>query len=111
MSQMSDIMGAAFSSMFDMFSSTCEYYRAGASLGTFKTSVKGLRGDELWGAAAQGDRLAVFRYTEIFPVTGEPQRFDRVVLNGQSYTVIDWRQAPAAGAPVWYRLILRGGTQ
>lgn len=64
----------------------------------------------LFGAAQQGDRVAVVdaqAFAAAFPTQPTPRRFDRVQVAGLSFSVEEWRPAPDDGAPVVFRLLLR----
>jgi hypothetical protein len=111
MSEMSALFGASTANLFDRFASGVGYSRGSTVFAGVKASSRGLKGDELFGAAAMGDRLAVVRAADFTAIVGgNPQRFDRLSLPDGVYTVIDWRPAPADD-PVFFRLVIRGGTQ
>lgn len=76
--------------------------------------VIGNRADGLFGAAVQGDVFAQVDAAEFRVLFGDgstPQKFDRLRTMGQSYTVQEMRGAPNNDAPVFFKLLLRGGSQ
>lgn len=102
-------MGAALG----MFSSPADYERRPANgqpmAGSVRAFVRGLRGEELMAAAQQFDHFAVCTRADL-AASGlyPPQRFDRITVNGRTYTVQDWRPAPTSGDPVFVKLLVRG---
>lgn len=91
--------------LFTMFATTVTY--EGMDI---KMAVRSMKSDELWGSALQGDRLGVVRASEFHNIAVQPKKYAKVVAD-QSYTVQDWRPSPGTSqAPVWYKLVLRGGS-
>lgn len=76
--------------------------------------VRGLRKEDLFGAAEQFDVVAVvdaLEFATLFPVQLHPVRFDRLRTAAKSYSVEEWRGSPADDGPVFYKILLRGGSQ
>jgi hypothetical protein len=77
-------------------------------------SITGLRTDQVFGAAAQGDvfaELDVAAFEAAFGAGSTPAKFDRLRVQAKSYAVEEWRGAPNDAAPVVFKLLLRGGSQ
>lgn len=49
-------------------------------------------------------------WAAVFPAD-RPRKFDKVTAGGVPYTVQNSHAAPPDGDPVWFRLLLRGGSQ
>lgn len=82
----------------------------GTSLAMF---VRGLRSDDLFAGALQQDKVAVIDtliFAAAFGAT-TPKKYDRIVIAGSSYSVQEWRGSPDDGVPVFWKLLIRGGTQ
>ena len=77
--------------------------------------IRGVRSDDLFAAAMQQDVAGVVGAAEFvaaLPGRARPARYDRLRLaSGLSYTVEEWRGSPNDDAPVFYKLLLRGGSQ
>ena len=76
--------------------------------------VRGIRADDLFGSAVQGDvaaQIDVLKFAAAFGAGVTPAKFDRLRCMGKSYTVEEWRGAPNDDAPIFYKLLLRGGSQ
>jgi hypothetical protein len=80
--------------------------------------IRGATAEELFGAAFQFDTIGVVDASAFFaayPARPRPMKFDRVRTSGvlaMSYTVEEWRPAPADGGdPVALKLFMRGGSQ
>ena len=111
MSQMGEMIRPPVTQVFDLFADTVSYQQGGGSY-SLRMSVRGLKADDLFGSAAQGDRLGVVRAAEFDATVGAaPERYGKVTIGGIVYTVQEWRPAPGTGLPIFYRLLLRGGSQ
>lgn len=111
MSQAADLIRQPVTAVFDLFSDSVTY-RQGATVVVLRMSIRSMKADELFGSAAQGDRLGVVRAQEFDAKVGAaPERYGRVEVGTTQYTVQDWKPAPATGLPIFYRMVLRGGTQ
>jgi hypothetical protein len=107
-----DLFRRPAAAVFELFAAAVAYERLSTSRPGLKAAVRDFRGDDLFGAAAVGDRLVVVRYGDFEALgLGAPQRFDRVVMADGIFIVTDWRAAPPVGTPVFYRLAVRGGTK
>jgi hypothetical protein len=75
--------------------------------------IRGVRADDLFASAMQGDLAAVVNGAEFAAKIGpSPRRFDRLrTTAGLTYSVEEWRGAPTESDPVFYKLLLRGGQQ
>jgi hypothetical protein len=83
---------------------------------TVTAFVRGVRADDLFGAAMQLDVVAILdasEFVKAFPTRARPARMDRVRSPaGQSYTVQECRASPeGTDAPVLFKLLVRGGGQ
>jgi len=76
--------------------------------------LRGLREDDLFAGAMQQDQVAVLDanvWLGAFPSRQTPARLDRVTSPKGTYAVEQWRGAPNDGEPVFFKLLLRGGSQ
>lgn len=76
--------------------------------------VRGVREQDLFAGALQQDQAAVIdasAFRAAFASRQSPQRFDRVRVGPISYAVEAWRGSPNDDAPVFFKLLLRGGGQ
>lgn len=89
-----------------------EYLAEGVAF-TVPAYMRGVRPEELVGAALQGDVWAFIAAKDFLLVTNRerPQRFDRIRTLGQSFTVEGHRAAPSFDQPVLWKIMLRGGSQ
>lgn len=105
----------ALRAAFAMFARPAGYARGPAGVVTpIKAFVRGVRADDLFGAAAQGDKMAqvdCVDFRTLFGADALPMRYDRVRTMGQSYTVEETRGSPNDDAPVFFKMLLRGGSQ
>jgi len=82
-----------------------------ADIGMF---LRGVREDDLFAGAMQQDQVAILDadlWASYFPSRRSPMRLDRVITPKGTYAVEQWRGAPNDGEPVFYKLLLRGGSQ
>lgn len=96
------------------FGRQLEYQVNGGAAATVWAYVRGVREDDLFAAAIQQDVAAVVDAAEfktLFGSVAVPRRFDRLRLPDRSFTVEEWRGAPNDATPVFYKLLLRGGSQ
>jgi hypothetical protein len=90
------------------------YARLDGSEAQLTAFVRGVRSEDLFAGAAQQDVAGVVdaaQFAASFPARTQPQRLDRVRVGGASYSVEEWRGAPNDDAPVFFKLLLRGGSQ
>jgi hypothetical protein len=76
--------------------------------------VRGVRADDLFANAQQQDIAAVINaaaFRAAFAPRATPQRYDRLRISGRSWSVEEWRGSPNDDEPVFYKLLLRGGSQ
>lgn len=94
-------------------------FRLGASSQLYEgvaiaTAVVGYNSEEhVFVDAIEGDMVAtvdVVDFFAAFPVRPAPRRLDKMTVGGRTYTVQGWHAAPPDGSPVWFRMLLRGGT-
>jgi hypothetical protein len=81
---------------------------------TLAAWVRGVRDEDLFAAAIQGDKAAVIDAQAFKDATGQPHplRYDRLrITGGSSFSVEAWRGSPDDDAPVFFKLLLRGGSQ
>jgi hypothetical protein len=74
---------------------------------------RGQRAIDLFASAMQSDIAAVLDATSFavaFAPRQTPARFDRLTIGSQTWTVEEWRGAPTI-APIFFKLLLRGGSQ
>jgi hypothetical protein len=80
---------------------------------TLAAFIRGVRSEDLFASAQQQDVAAIIDAAE-FVANGvrlTPARYDRLRTVSSSYTIEEWRGAPNDDAPVFFKLLLRGGTQ
>jgi hypothetical protein len=98
-----------------LFGRDCDY-TPHAGIGVvvvLRAYVRGVRADDLFAAAEQGDLTAVLNAKEFeLKLPGRtPRRYDRLQTLDQSYTVEEWRASPHFDNPVVYKVRIRGGHQ
>jgi hypothetical protein len=104
----------AWRALFKMTATPATYQpHAGAALGVL-AFIRGVRADDLFAGAMQQDMMAMLDATEFaqrFPARPIPARYDRLRTATMSYAVEEWRGSTAGDAPVFFKLLLRGGQQ
>jgi hypothetical protein len=99
---------------FRLFARPATYVpNSGASASLF-AFIRGVRSDDLFASAMQQDVAAVVDAAEfavLFPMRPIPARYDRLRTTTTSYAVEEWRGSPNDDSPVFFKLLLRGGTQ
>jgi hypothetical protein len=96
------------------FTGPVTYVASGGASATLQAFIRGLRSDDLFAAAMQQDsycEIDAAQFTAAFPARPVPARYDRVRTATVSYAVEAWRGAPNDDAPVFFKLLLRGGSQ
>jgi hypothetical protein len=86
----------------------------GSTIAPLRIWLRGVRDQDLFAGAQQQDQAAVLdaaAFRAAFIGRTGPQRFDRVRVGPVSYAVEEWRGAPNDDAPVFFKLLLRGGSQ
>lgn len=79
---------------------------------TLRCFIYGVKVQALFGAALQGDQVAVINADEFVAKVGPiPRKFDRLRTTTRSYAVEEHRGAPNYDDPVVFKLLLRGGLQ
>lgn len=78
--------------------------------------LRGLRADDLFGSALQSDVVAIVNaetFAALLPARPRPLRYDRLQPGpaGVRFAVEEWRGSPHDAAPVFFKLLLRGGDQ
>lgn len=76
--------------------------------------IRGVRSDDLFASAMQQDIAAILDsadFAAAFPARPVPARYDRLRTATFSYAVEEWRGSPNDDAPVFFKLLLRGGQQ
>jgi hypothetical protein len=76
--------------------------------------TRGLRSDDLFAAAMQQDVAGVIdagAFAVAFAPRATPARLDRMKIGTRTWTVEEWRGSPNDTAPVFFKLLLRGGSQ
>lgn len=90
------------------------YTQTGAPAVQLNAFVRGVRSDDLFAGAMQQDVAAVMDaadFAAAFPGHPTPGRYDRLRIGASSYSVEEWRGSPNDGAPVLYKILLRGNQQ
>ena len=90
----------------------------GAPTFTINAFIRGLRADDLFGSALQTDIVGIISADDFalaMPARPRPLRYDRIHHQpgpgGLRFSVEEWRGAPHDAAPVFFKLLLRGGDQ
>lgn len=63
--------------------------------------------------AVEGDRVArvlAEDFVALFPAKPTPRRLDKIEIGAETWTVQAWHGAPPDGEPVFYVMLLRGGS-
>ena len=96
-----------------LFGRQVSYTAQAGPSGSIVAYVRGVRTDDLFASAIQADLAGVVDAGEFATKIGpSPRRFDRLRTDaGQTYSVEEWRGAPVDAAPVFFKLLLRGGQQ
>jgi hypothetical protein len=109
-----DVVRDPLRAAFKLFARSCTY-RAGMLADVpLMAFIRGVRADDLFGSAMQQDVAAVLDaadFAAAFPARPKPMRFDRLISGSRSYSVEEWRGSPNDDAPVFFKLLLRGGDQ
>lgn len=103
-----DLTRDTFRAAHTGFTAPCTY--AGVTILAF---ARGLGADDTWAAVLQQDIVGVIdvaEFLEKLPDRPEPQRLDKMVVGGRTFTVMEWKGAPVID-PVFYKVLLRGGSQ
>jgi hypothetical protein len=115
MTNLVDTGATAWRASLKLFGRPVDYTaQLGGASGTPTAYVRGLRNDDLFGNAEQFDVVAIMdavEFVALFPTPGHPVRFDRLRTFDKSYSVEEWRPAPAYDQPVIFKVLLRGGSQ
>lgn len=93
---------------------TATYEQHGGASAPLLAFIRGVRSDDLFAAVMQQDVAGVVDaadFAAAFPARVRPQRYDRLKTPTFTYAVEEWRGSPNDDAPVFYKLLLRGGAQ
>jgi hypothetical protein len=99
---------------FRMFARSSTYTPTGGTGQAIMAFVRGVRAEDLFGSAMQHDVAAVVDVEEFraaFGADAVPAKYDRLRAMSKNYAVEEWRGAPNDDAPVFFRILLRGGSQ
>jgi hypothetical protein len=115
MSQLVETGRPAWRWLFRRTANTVSYVpQGGASAVSLLAFIRGVRADDLFAAVMQQDVAGVIDaidFATAFPVRPRPTRYDRLRTATTSYSVEEWRGSPNDDFPVFYKLLLRGGSQ
>jgi len=108
-----DMIAPAERAVLKMFGRPAMYAAGPAAPVQLVAYIRGLRSEDLFAGAQQQDVVAVVDASQFVIVTGAdmPRRYDRLRVGAISYSVEQWRGSPNDAAPVFYKLLLRGGAQ
>jgi hypothetical protein len=96
------------------FARDVQYQVQGAVAPTvLRAFLRGVKEQDTFASAMQQDTVAVVDAQQFVVFTGNqtPRRFDRVRTASRSYSIEEWRGAPNDDQPVFFKLLLRGGSQ
>lgn len=99
---------------FSLFARPATYVPSGGGSASLLAFIRGVRSEDLFASAMQQDNAAVIdaaQFKLLFPARPIPARYDRLRTATMSYAVEEWRGSPNDDAPVFFKLLLRGGTQ
>jgi hypothetical protein len=99
---------------FTLFARPATYAPSNGASAALLAFIRGVRSDDLFASAVQQDVAAVVNAAEfaaLFPARPIPARYDRLRTATMSYAVEEWRGSPNDDAPVFFKLLLRGGSQ
>jgi hypothetical protein len=100
--------------VFSLTANMANYSQQGAAPIALRAFIRGVRSDDLFAAALQQDLAGVvdaIDFAAAFPGHPRPARYDRLRTQSASYAVEEWRGSPNDDAPVFFKLLLRGGSQ
>lgn len=103
-----DAAAAKFRAAFAGFTSPCTYNGLAV-----KAFARGTTSEDTWAGALQQDivgELDAAQFAAAFPTRPAPVRLDKMTMGGRTFTVMEWRGAPIM-SPVFYKVLLRGGSQ
>lgn len=89
------------------------YTPLGGAATSLDAFVRGLREEDAFAGAMQSDNVAVISADDFAAAFGAemPKRLDRLRMGAMTYAVESWRGSPNDTAPVFYKLLVRGGQQ
>lgn len=115
MSELVDAGAPHWRWLFKKTANPASYSQQGAAGVSMLAFIRGVRSDDLFASAMQQDVAGVIdaaQFAAAFPAHPMPARFDRLrTPSGTSYSVEEWRGSPNDDAPVFFKLLLRGGQQ
>lgn len=101
---------AGLSAGFAGFTSSATYTRLSGGVAVVPCFAHELFGAALEAAAQQYTDVITVRKADLERVgLYPPQRFDRLTINGRTYSVESWHPSPSSGDPVFVRLNALGG--
>jgi hypothetical protein len=110
-----DTLAASMRWALGMFGRPLVYQQQGGPNAILTVYMRGVRADDLFAGAMQQDVAAVVdaaAFRAAFSLRLNPARFDRLRLDdGTTFAVEAWRGSPSDDAPVFFKLLLRGGQQ
>lgn len=108
-----DLMRPSLRWLHSAFARPQTYVPQGGAAVTLAAWIRGVRDEDLFAGAIQQDLAAVIDAESFTAATGRshPARYDRLRFGGQSFAVEAWRGSPNDDAPVFFKLLLRGGGQ
>lgn len=95
------------------FAGALDYIPQGKAAVPLRGFIRGLRSDDTFAAAMQQDQVAVVSEADFRTLVGQdlPRRFDRIIVQGQSLAVQEWRPAPQTPPTVFFKILIRGSQQ
>lgn len=108
-----DYMRPSLRWLHSYFARPQSYQPQGGAAVTLNAWIRGVRDDDLFAGAIQQDLAAVIDAQAFKDATGRshPTRYDRLRFGVDSFSVEAWRGSPNDDAPVFFKLLLRGGSQ
>jgi hypothetical protein len=109
-----DVIAPAIRAGAALFMRDATYTLPTGQTATLLCYWRGMRPDEIFAGAMQQDVNVVLdasAFFTAFPARISPARLDRITVGPRTWSVESWRGAPNDIAPVFFRLVLRGGSQ
>jgi len=99
--------------LFKLIASDVQYQALGAMApAVLKGYARGLTEKDGFGAFIEGELFFQCEADQFTIVVGNatPRRFDRVIMNGRSFSIIEWHGRPE-NQPIFWKARMRGDAQ
>jgi hypothetical protein len=110
-----DVIAGSERAVLNLFGRPASYVlNSDGTSATLVAYVRGVRAEDLFASAQQLDVVGVIdaaAFFAAFPAKLSPARLDRLKVGPRSFAIEGWRGSPNDIAPVFFKLLLRGGQQ